>query len=54
MEVVENNWLPPGDSNPDMLIQSPPGGIEGEENKALSSAKSSKVLQIPQQNSNSK
>ena len=22
MEIVENNWLPPRDSNPDMLIQS--------------------------------
>jgi len=22
VEVVENNWLPPRDSNPDMLIQS--------------------------------
>ena len=53
-QISEKTWLPPRDSNPDMLIQSPPGGIEGEENKALSSAKSSKVLQNSQQNSNSK
>jgi hypothetical protein len=31
---------------------SPPGRIEGEEDKGLGSAKSSKVLQNPQQNRN--
>jgi hypothetical protein len=42
------DWLPPRDSNPDMLIQSP---IMGSENKSLpqnSSADSSKVLQFTQ------
>jgi hypothetical protein len=33
---------------------SPSGEIEGEEDKALTSAESSKVLQNPQQNSNKK
>jgi hypothetical protein len=47
-------WLPPRDSNPDMLIQSSPARYEGEEDKALTSAESSKVLQNPQQDSNRK
>jgi hypothetical protein len=36
----------------DLGIMSPSGEIEGKEDKRLSSAKSSKVLQNPQQNSN--
>jgi len=37
-----------------MLIQSPSGGIDSKQAKALSSAKSSKVWQNLQQNSNKK
>jgi hypothetical protein len=37
-----------------MMVQSPSGQIEGKEDKGLSPAKSSKVLQNPQQNSNKK
>jgi len=50
--VIEKIWLPPRDLNPDMLIQSSIRETEGEEDKGLGSAKSSKVLQNPQQNSN--
>ena len=38
----------------DLGIMSPSGRIEGEEDKGLGSAKSSKVLQDPQQNRNNK
>jgi len=38
----------------DLRIMSPSGRIEGKEDKGLGSAKSSKVLQNPQQNSNIK
>jgi hypothetical protein len=50
--ILAKVWLPPRDSNPDMLIQSSIARVEGEEDKGLGSAKSSKVLQNPQQNSN--
>jgi hypothetical protein len=40
-------WLPPRDSNPDMLIQSPFAGTENKETKDLSSADSGKTLQNP-------
>jgi hypothetical protein len=50
--VIDLIWLPPRDSNPDMLIQSSIRQVEGEEDKGLGSANSSKVLQNPQQNSN--
>ena len=52
VEVLEKNWLPPRDSNPDMLIQSSIRETEGKEDKRLSSEKSSKVLQNPQQDRN--
>jgi hypothetical protein len=38
----------------DLGIMSPSGRIEGKEDKGLASAKSSKVLQNPQQNRNKK
>jgi hypothetical protein len=53
-EVAENTWLPPRDSNPDMLIQSPAAHDEEKEDKGLSSAESSKVRQNPQQIDNKK
>src|SRR4029077_1984978 len=40
MEVLETTWLPPRDSNPDMLIQSPFSDSGNKENKPL-------LLQIP-------
>jgi hypothetical protein len=48
VEVTEKIWLPPRDSNPDMLIQSPFSGSENKENPATPSADSGKVLQNPQ------
>jgi hypothetical protein len=48
MEVLENNWLPPRDSNPDMLIQSQNSEFEDKEDKELNSAKSSEIRQNPQ------
>jgi hypothetical protein len=48
VEVPEKNWLPPRDSNPDMLIQSPFPDSENKENPRLRSANSGKVLQNPQ------
>jgi hypothetical protein len=41
-------WLPPRDSNPDMLIQSPFPDSENKANTTLPSADSGKVLQNPQ------
>jgi len=41
-------WLPPRDSNPDMLIQSPVIPSEYKENKDLLSAKCDQVRQNPQ------
>jgi hypothetical protein len=44
----------PGDSNPDMLIQSPFPDSENKENSLLPSANSGKVLQNPQPPRNKK
>jgi hypothetical protein len=52
--VIEKIWLPPRDSNPDMLIQSHFPGIGNKENKTLSSAESGKILQNPQPPHNKK
>jgi hypothetical protein len=41
------DWLPPRDSNPDMLIQSPFTDPENKQNPAIPSADSGKVLQNP-------
>jgi hypothetical protein len=48
VEVAEKIWLPPRDSNPDMLIQSPFVGSENKANPPSPSADSGKVLQNPQ------
>jgi hypothetical protein len=40
-------WLPPSDSNPDMLIQSPFTDAENKQNPATPSADSGKLLQNP-------
>jgi hypothetical protein len=45
--VLETIWLPPRDSNPDMLIQSLLSPIENKENDVISSAESGKVRQNP-------
>jgi hypothetical protein len=45
--VIEKIWLPPRDSNPDMLIQSSCIDSENKEIKGLSSADSGKDLQNP-------
>jgi hypothetical protein len=44
----KNYWLPPRDSNPDMLIQSPKQGSDSKQLQQLSSAKRGKVKQNPQ------
>ena len=46
-EVVDNTWLPPRDSNPDMLIQSSMRERENKGNRATPSAKCRKVRQNP-------
>jgi hypothetical protein len=46
--MMRGVWLPPRDSNPDMLIQSPEAPVAGKENKALPSAHSDKVQKNPQ------
>jgi len=46
-QVIEKNWLPPRDSNPDMLIQSYIGNSENKGNRGFSSAESGKVRQNP-------
>jgi hypothetical protein len=48
VEAAETIWLPPRDSNPDMLIQSHFTDSENKGNQALNSADSGKVLQNPQ------
>ena len=45
---MHEEWLPPRDSNPDMLIQSPVTSVAGKEDKGLNSADSGKVVQNPQ------
>jgi hypothetical protein len=45
--VLDKIWLPPRDSNPDMLIQSPFPGSENKETPAIRSAERGKVLQNP-------
>jgi hypothetical protein len=47
VEVVENNWLPSKDSNPDMLIQSLLSPIENKESDVIASAESGKMRQNP-------
>jgi hypothetical protein len=46
--VIDLIWLPPRDSNPDMLIQSPKIGSDSKQLQQLSSAKRGKVKQNPQ------
>ncbi len=46
-QVIEKIWLPPRDSNPDMLIQSPFPDSENKQNPATHSADSGKHLQNP-------
>ena len=46
-QVIENNWLPPRDSNPDMLIQSSLRDCENKENRATPSVKCGKEEQNP-------
>jgi hypothetical protein len=41
-------WLPPRDSNPDMLIQSPTGLSTDQQHKGSSSENPGKVRQNPQ------
>jgi hypothetical protein len=45
---ILKKWLPPRDSNPDMLIQSPTDRIEVKQDKGLTPAESSKIRQNPQ------
>ena len=45
LEVVEKIWLPPRDSNPDMLIQSPSGLAKDQQFTAPPSEDSGKVRQ---------
>jgi len=45
--VIEKFWLPPRDSNPDMLIQSPLTVAENKENQDIPLADRGKVLQNP-------
>jgi len=47
VEVVEKTWLPPRDSNPDMLIQSRPAPADSTQLQRDSSADCGKVLQNP-------
>jgi hypothetical protein len=47
-EAEEVIWLPPRDSNPDMLIQSQISPIENKENKDLHSAKRDQTRQNTQ------
>jgi hypothetical protein len=51
---IERIWLPPRDSNPDMLIQSPLTATDSKELQQLPSASSGKVLQNPQPRRNHK
>jgi hypothetical protein len=46
-EYWMEDWLPPRDSNPDMLIQSSFANSENKENPVFPSAKSGKVRQNP-------
>jgi hypothetical protein len=47
-QLVKKKWLPPRDSNPDMLIQSPTKPSTGQSVTDATSANSGKVLQNPQ------
>jgi hypothetical protein len=47
IDFAEDCWLPPRDSNPDMLIQSPFPDSENKQNPATHSADSGKLLQNP-------
>jgi hypothetical protein len=48
VEVTKTIWLPPRDSNPDMLIQSPKTDADNKANQAVRLADSGKVRQNPQ------
>ncbi len=48
LDVIGNAWLPPRDSNPDMLIQSPTGLSTDQQLKAQSAEEFGKVRQNPQ------
>jgi len=45
--VIEKIWLPPRDSNPDMLIQSYFANSENKQDPGFCSAESGKVQQNP-------
>ena len=46
-QVTEKLWLPPRDSNPDMLIQSPSSSAENKQNLGTHSADRGKILRNP-------
>jgi hypothetical protein len=48
IETKEDIWLPPRDSNPDMLIQSQNPSVENKGNEELNSVKCGQVRQNPQ------